>query len=268
MRGWWYGWSLLEAILKVVLSQVLFYLRVKNSSSRITLIVMVFVRYTCHDSGIDLCWVIIELEMGIPVLVHNHLMKSRCALSFFDGFSLKHLFGLTQKVLVMWSKINADNFMLCFFCSFFLSLILNCNGRIIRRLSVLHWSIPLVSNSEISTLHLLLNLFLVLNGGIFCKVLVFNWACCFLKPTLTSVLTAKFEVTRSQIHYWPLNLLFLKQHVVSLVRRDTLKADLSHFCHWCVLVATLGIRNFKIALSIVCTSHHWLRHQWLYFIST
>lgn len=63
----------------------------------------------------------------------------------------------------------------------------------------------------------------------------------------------KVEVTLSQVHYWPLNLFSLQKYIVTLIRRHILKASLSHFGNWCVVISTLFIRQLKVALSYIST---------------
>ena len=170
----------------------------------------------CHYSGVDLCWMIVEFEVRTPILVYNHLVKSRLSISLFIGFTLKHLLWFAHKVLPMRAEIYTDNFMLSFFSSLSLAFIINGNGWIVWGLGIFHWSILLVPYSEVTTQHLLLNLFFILYRGIICEVLVFDCAGCLLQPALASLIP-QLKVTLSQIHYWPLNLLTLQQHIVSLV---------------------------------------------------
>lgn len=203
------GHCCLETILEMMLPKILLDLRVKESSSRITFVVMVFMWDTGHDCGVVLSWVVIKLEVRVPVLVNNHLVKSRCCLSFIIGSALKHLLCFAQEVLPMRAEINTHNFMLCFFNPLSLTLIINGNRWIIRRLCILHWSILLIADGEVATEHLLLYLFLVLYGRIIGKVLVLHSARGLLETVLASLLVSQLKVALPQIHNWPLNLLTL-----------------------------------------------------------
>lgn len=194
----------------MVLPQVFLDFRVQECSCRITLIVVMNMRNACHYSGVDLCWMIIEFEVRASILVYNHLVKSRLRISFLIHFTLKHLFCFTHKVLPMRAKIYTDNFMLSFFSSMTLTLIINGNGRIIWWLGILHWSILLITYCEVAAQHLLLNLLFVLYWGIICEVFIFDRACCLMQPSVLASLISQLKMALSQIHYWPLNLFTLE----------------------------------------------------------
>lgn len=220
-----------------------------------------------HYRGVDLRWMIIEFEVRAPILVNNHLVKSRLSISFLIHSTLKHLLRFAHKVLPMRAKIHTNNFMLSFLSPLSFTLIINGNGWIVWRLCILHGSILLISYSKVATQHLLLNLFFVLYRGIISEVLVFDSAWGLMQATVLASLVPQLKVTLSQIHYWPLNLFTLQQHIVSLVRWDTLEPYLCHFRYRSVLIATFGIRDFEITFSIIWGFDLWLCQKWQVLIS-